>query len=233
MKQMEEVVHAKEQIAEDQSRQDLAGWAALMLAAMLSLTACGCASHLQFANRQIAPVASYSHAQTAGGLTMAVDAITNQAEVVRLFGTDLLSSRLLPVLVVASNQNSSLSYLIAPDRFRLLNGKYEAKSNERAKGASMAGAEAAGWTLAVMGIGPTLVVGPFLNAEVHKVKLINQHMRHEQLLQKTLSPGASTSGYLYFAIPQEKKRAPEWTLVFKAKALQTGEELELVFPYNW
>jgi hypothetical protein len=164
---------------------------------------------------------------------MAVDAITNKAEVVSLFGTDLLSSRLVPVLVVASNQNSSLSYLIAPDRFRLLNGKYEAQSNERAKGASMAGAEAAGWTLAFMGVGPTLIASPFLTAEVHKVKLINQHMHREQLLQKTLSPGASTSGYLYFAIPQEKKRVPEWTLVYRARALQTGEETELVFPYNW
>ena len=204
-----------------------------MLAAMLSLTVCGCSSHLQFTKRQVGPVNSYCLAQAAGGLAMAVDPITNHTEVVSLFGTDLLNSRLVPVLVVASNENTSASYLIAPERFRLVNGKYEAKSNEKAKGASMAGNEAAGWTLAVLDVGPTLLAAPFLTASMHQVKLINQHMRHEQLLQKALSPGAATSGYLYFAIPQEKKRTPEWTLVYRAKALQTGEERELIFPYNW
>ena len=233
MKQMKRIENAIQHIAKGCSRPSPPGWVPFILAGMLSLTVCGCASHLQFTKRQVGPVDSYGHAQAAGGLAMAVDPITNHTEVVSLFGTDLLNNRLLPVLVVASNQNSSVSYLIAPERFRLVNGKYEAKSNEGAKGASMAGSEAAGWTLAVLGVGPTLLVGPFLNAQVHKVKLVNQHMRHEQLLQKALSPGAATSGYLYFAIPQEKKRAPEWTLVYKAKALQTGEEREVIFPYNW
>jgi hypothetical protein len=205
----------------------------LALAAAVSLATIGCSSHLQLAKRDLSPVTAYRHVQTTNGLTVAIDPITNASEVVTLFGADLLSKDLIPVQVVATNEHPSMSYVISAEQFKLINGKYESKSGRKVEGASTGGAEAAGWTVAVLGLGPTLIAMPFIAASVDRSLIINQNLRHEQLLQHTLSLGGSTHGYIYFALPKDKKREPVWTLVFRPLALPSCQTNEVVFPYNW
>ncbi len=201
--------------------------AAVLGAVLLS----GCMAHVPLAKRQVGGVSSYTHKQEVGGLTMAIDPITNANEVVELFGMNLLDKEMLPVLVVVSNGSPSVSFVISPERFSLVNGKYE--SSLKTQGASTAGAEAAGWTVAFLGIGPTLLAAPFFTHELDKTMVINQNLRHQQLLQRTVSPGMATQGYLYFTIPKENRREPTWTLVGRTLILPTLEEKEIVFPYRW
>lgn len=201
------------------------------LAALCGLAVSGCMAHVPLTKRQVGSVASYAHSQELEGLAMAIDPITNANEVIELFGMNLLEKELLPVLVVVSNRSPSASYVISPDHFSLLNGKYE--SSRKSQGKGTGGAEAAGWTVAVLGIGPTLLAAPFLTHELDKALVINQNLRHEQLLQRTLSPGMATQGFVYFTIPKERRREPSWTLIGRALVLPSLEEKEIVFPYNW
>lgn len=212
-------------------RDRLRGRAWCGLIALAGLVVSGCTAHVDFTKRPVGPFGAYAHKQEVNGLEMAIDPITNATEVVQLFGMDLLAKEMIPVLVVASNHNDSLSFVVSPERFSLLNGKYE--SSRKSAAAGTGGAEAAGWTVAVMGIGPTLIAAPFLAHAVDKALVINQNLRHQQLLQRTLSPGMATHGYVYFTIPKEKRREPTWTLIGKTLVLPTLEEKEIVIPYNW
>ncbi len=191
-----------------------------------SLLLSSCTAHVPLVKRQVGSVSSYPHVQEMGGLAIAIDPITNANEVVDLFGMNLLEKELLPVLVVASNGNPSVSFVISPERFSLLNGKYE--SNRKSEAAGTGGAEAVGWTTAFIGIGPTLLAAPFVTHELDKALVINQNLRHQQLLQRTLSPGMGTAGYVYFTIPKEKRREPSWTLIGKALLTDAGGSVQAV-----
>jgi hypothetical protein len=186
---------------------------------------------VEFKKRHIDAVSSYRHVQVIDGFSIAIDPITDANEVAALFGTNLLEKHLIPVLVVASNQHSARSFVLAPERFTLLNGKQQL--HEKSEAASTGGAEAAGWASAALGLGPALLVMPFIVSEVDRAQAINQNLRHQQLLQKTLSPGADTHGYVYFQMPQEKQRESDWTLILKLQTLPDGEERDVVFSFNW
>lgn len=192
---------------------------------------CGCTAHIDFAKRPIGPVGTYTHKQELNGLQVAIDPMTNATEVAQVFGIDLLAKDMLPVLVVATNQNSTVSYVVSPERFTLLNGQHA--SGRKSEAAGTGGSEAAGWTVAVLGIGPTLIAAPFLVHSVDKALVINQNLRCQQLLQMTLSPGEGTYGFVYFTIPKEKRRERAWTLSVRTLELPSRAEKEIVFPYNW
>lgn len=204
----------------------------MVLLSLLLGVGCG-TPHVEFSKRAIQPINTYQHRETVDGFTIAIDPITNATEVASLFGVNLHKADLLPVLVVATNENTALSYLISSDLFQLTNGKWHGTSGESSKPRSTGTEEALGWTVAVMGIGPTLIAAPFLGHEVEKKYQINQHFRSVELLRKALSPGASTSGYIYFKVPNAADRKPEWTLVFTVRALQTDTQKDMVFRYNW
>ena len=154
------------------ARDSLRQWAYCGCAAVLGLMVSGCTAHVAFTKRPIGPIRAYTCRQEVEGLTMAVDPITNATEVVQLFGMDLLAKGMIPVLVIASNYSDSVSYVVAPEQFRLLNGKYE--SSQKSAVAGTGGAEAAGWTVAVLGIGPTLIAAPLLPANGELIRVIRE-----------------------------------------------------------
>ena len=170
-------------------------WGGAMVPLALLVFGSGCGTpKIAFGTRPIQPVASYQHTQTVDGFVLAVDSIKDPSEVTSLFGTDLLKADILPVLVVATNQSSDLSYVVSADQFRLRNGKWETGTGRATEAASKAGIEATSWITAI--VGPGLLAAPFIGREVEKADIINQHFRHVQLLRKTLSAGCGTVGYV-------------------------------------
>ena len=110
----------------------------LPLALLTALCGCG-TPNVQFGQRPINPVATYSHVQTVQGLTVAVEPIVATDEVVDLFGMDLLKGGVLPVLVVASNISPVVSHVVAPDQFALVNAHQGTHSDQANRAASTGG----------------------------------------------------------------------------------------------
>lgn len=93
--------------------------AVLILLFLLGLTACS--SSYRVVQLPLRDADLYPRAQTKGGVTIAVDEITEPQRVKSYFGADLLRADILPVNIIVSNHGDR-RYLINPADVLLLKG---------------------------------------------------------------------------------------------------------------
>lgn len=174
---------------------------------------------------------SYKHVRTQNKLTLAINPLTDKQEIENYFGMDLLSANIFPVLVVAENNNPVSSFITSKDRVFLRN-KNEQGDSKRAdlKGASSA---SSGEALAIVG---AVAVAPVLMFAGGKMisdsEVIKHNLAVKELQIRTISPGKSIQGFVYFQVPKEAQPLRDWTIIVEAVEIDTNTVNTFEFNLN-
>lgn len=183
------------------------------LAQLLIFGACEAAS---FPDYPVRPANNYLLSVTKSGFTIAAHPLTDSKEQATYFGLKLIERGYLPVFIVARNNSARDSFLLTKDTIShhvsgesaagLLTPEVHSKAGnnlviaDAAAGAVVAigGAVAAG----AGGGGNPVPLGLIGLDLVSKAADIQHNLLKKELQSKTLSPGASTHGFLYVRAPE-------------------------------
>jgi hypothetical protein len=154
----------------------------------------------QWPDYPVRAIGDYPNSMTTGGLTIAVEPLEDQKAQKTHFNTEFGKKGFLPVLVVIQNASNSDSFLIAKDKitYGFADG---ALSTPEAK--SKAGSIVGGASLAALSLGGAV----FAMKLISNATKVQQNILKKELQSNTLSPGASTHGFLYVPVPKEGSRA--------------------------
>jgi len=206
-------------------------WKPLRIALSLLLTICfvsyGCTT-MKIPDYPKTDVASFGNALTKNDLCIAVRAITNKEDLERYFGADLSKLKILPVYVVADNKSVSTSFLLSKDHILL---QHKKTGDNVQKGAAPAtGHSTGGEVAAVIGTAtlslPLLFVG--LKA-ISDATVVKQNLAAKALQTRTVSPGKSVDGFVYFTLPKETIPLAEWSISVHVKELGSDSKHQFVF----
>lgn len=182
------------------------------------------------------------HLQSLDGLRIGVQALSDPEEIDQYFGTDLLSKRILPVLVVAENSNASSSFLLSDSDFMLGRDDNELLS---LSAQTMSGASSAGPTLksgglvtalagfAVPGLGfaglPLALIGQKVAADDMEIQ---RNFSLKQFWTRTVTPNRQARGFVYFPL-QDDTDLDGASMRIRALRLKDQTELEFEIPIEW
>lgn len=190
----------------------------------------GC-STMRLPDYQSQPFNQYQHSQVKDGLAVAIHPIANKEESKKYFGTDLLSKNILAVHVVAKNRSSSSSFILSKDRFSMGIGRSEKSS---ASGRNKIGSETGGQIMAIAGAAlislPLLFVGAKM---ISDATVIKHNFAVKELQKKTLSPGETVEGFVYFQLPEKKDIPNQLTFHLEAQDLRSKVIKNFDYTYNF
>jgi len=92
----------------------------ILIFSLLVLTAC--ASEYEVVQFPLRDADLYPLSQTKGGLTIAIDEITDRERVTTYFGVDLIETKILPINIIISNHSDG-RYVIKPSDVLLMEGE--------------------------------------------------------------------------------------------------------------
>ena len=151
-------------------------------------------------------VTEYGPHKTADGVTVAIHPITSATEARKYFGTNLLDSHILPVLVVVENQHPRDSFIIRKERIGLA-GPQEAP--DRGAVGSSAGRTAVGATAGVAIIAAPIAAPALLLTFVameSSAAEIRRNFATKELHQETIPTGMTKRGFVYLQPPPDTER---------------------------
>lgn len=204
---------------------------ALSLLLMFCIVSYGCGT-MQIPDYPKTTAGSLRNATTQQDLCIAVRAITDKKELEQYFGTDLASLRVLPVYVVAENRSLSTSFLLANDKISMEHK--ETKTSMRQGSDAVTGdlSTAANAATAVAGtVGAVAMLGPVIISPIliplamvgsqarSDATVIKQNLVSKALETRTISPGKSVNGFVYFNLPDEKVSLVDWSISLHVKEL--------------
>lgn len=156
------------------------------------------------------------HSCSERGLTLGADPITDTSTTRKYFDRDFPGEGILPVYVVVENKTPETTFLVFPDQFTLAGAVRErggiGKAGEDA-------GSAVGWTGAALVSLPVALIG--MGIAVNSANAESNFQR-KTLQRRTLSPGQSTCGFVYFRMPSgSRDTAFPGLLRMDVEALQT------------
>jgi len=168
----------------------------LAIAATIAGTGCGT---LQLPPIQPQAAASYPVHQGQNGLIVAMKTMCDPTENKRYFGLDLVSAKVLPILVVIANESNSDSFLTLREKCALLESNASGSADSTRLGATK--------TAQALGGGAVLAGSPFLIPLAAKMGsdsvIIKHNLVVNELQTHSLEPGKSTFGFLYVPLPYQ------------------------------
>lgn len=190
----------------------------------------GC-STMHLPDYQSQPFSQYQHSQVKDGLAVAIHPLTTKEENKKYFGTDLLSANILAVLVVAKNRSSSSSFILLKDRFSMGIGQSEKNS---VSGRNKISSETGGQVMAIAGA--TLISFPllFIGAKmISDASVIKHNFAVKELQKKTISPGETVEGFVYFPLPEKEDIPGQLAFHLKAQDLKSKGIKKFDYTYNF
>jgi hypothetical protein len=154
---------------------------------------------LQLSPFQPQAAASYPVHQGQNGLIVAMKPMCDPTENKRYFGVDLLSAKVLPILVVIRNQSSSHSFLILREKCAILDMNASGSAESTGLGSTKTAQVIGG--VAVLAGSPLLI--PFAAKMGSDSVIIKHNLVVNELQTHTLEPGKSTLGFLYVPLPYQ------------------------------
>jgi hypothetical protein len=181
------------------------------------------------------PFDQYPSGTTIDGLSLAAFPLTDQKEVEEFFGADLLSEGILPVLIVAENQNDTASFVLRPDRVSLgdLSDPVTSEFLPESSTVAQFSESSSVWLLPLLAAGPAGLVAYAVSAPIlttvgakssSDVAEIQYSFAKKALGADTLSPGGAANGFVYFELPPTESESNSWVLRVEALNLSTGEQ---------
>jgi hypothetical protein len=186
----------------------------------------GCALTLQ--RYESPPISGYENVQIKDGLAMAVRPLLDDEESRRYFGKSLLSEGIVAVYVLSENQSASSSFRVPKSGMSLVAGVPKILSSED-KIQSSAAADALVISGAVL-LSP-LVAGIGVKL-LSDASVINHSIRTQEFLTKTLSPGQTAGGFIYFQLPDKVTLPARWAIRVEASETAVPEDRIFIFTFG-
>lgn len=208
----------------------------------------------------VKPTPQYKFCQEKGGLKIAIDPFFEKERLKEYFGADLVSHGILPLLIIVENHHLKAGYLLDKKFFSAaLETVKEPETKEGtdpsvsvpkeadvAKWAGLATAEvgvvgpavgaAAG---VIVAPGPGLVLIPItLSLAIYATKIegdilkINDNLSKKAFVDRTVFPGESHSGFIYFQLKNREGLQNISAIMIKAKQIPSEKELDFIFQIN-
>jgi hypothetical protein len=205
-------------------------------------------------------LSSYKHVDTQDQLAIAIHPLTEKQEIEQYFGMNLLSANILPVLVVAENNNPVSSFIVSKDRIFLKNTNQpdDSKRADRKDVTSPSSGEAmvitgsalwgvsslvpalpalalasAAGAAAVSTGAAALLSAPVLQfagkKRISDAEVIKHNLAVKELQTRTISPGKSIQGFVYFQVPKEAHPLRDWAILVKVVEINTSNVLSFEF----
>jgi hypothetical protein len=191
--------------------------ASLSLLLMICIGSYGCAP-MQIPDYPKITAGSFRNATTKQDLSIAVRAMTDKKELEQYFGTDLSALKVLPVYVVAENRSLSTSFLLSKDNISLEHKV--ARDRIRQGSDSVAGESRGGTAVAVVGVATLSPLLLLAGAKaISDATVVKQNLASKALETRTVSPGKSVDGFVYFTLPDGKVPLLDWSISLHVKEL--------------
>jgi hypothetical protein len=186
----------------------------------------GC-SALALPRYESPPISRYDNVQSKDGLAIAIRPLLDHEESRRYFGKALLSDGIVAAFVLCANQSTSASFVVPKAGISLVadvpgialhEGKVQ--STDAADATVIAGAVLA--SPLVAGIGVKLL---------SDASVINHSVRAQEFLTKTLSPGQTAGGFVYFQLPDKATLPERWGIRVEASETSVSEKRVFIFTF--
>lgn len=193
----------------------------------------GCAT-MQIPDYPKTPVSSYSNATTKNELCIAVHAMTEKKDLKQYFGTDLSALKIVPIYIVAENRSPSSSFLLLKDHVSLQNKSTQdgLKQADRTGTGESLGGEVAVVTgsaaLLVVPVLAPLLLFPGFKA-ISDAEVVKHNLAAKELQTRTISPGKSVDGFVYFKLPDESGPLRNWYISIQARELGGSTSHQFTF----
>jgi hypothetical protein len=159
---------------------------------------------------------------------MAVRPLLDDEETRRYFGESLLSEGIVAVYVLSANQSASSSFRVPKTGMSLVAGVPKILSSED-KLQSSAAADAMVISGAVL-LSP-LVAGIGVKL-LSDASVINHSIRAQEFLTKTLSPGQTAGGFIYFQLPDKVTLPERWAIRVEASETAVPDKRIFIFTFG-
>jgi len=213
----------------------LGRWKLLLSACLFSLGLSGCAT-MEIPDYPKVPVATYKNMTTIDGLHISAQAMTDKAELNKYFGTDLSVHNVVPIHLIAENKNLSTSFIIAKDKMSF---RHRSTTDSLTTGGRVDGKSVKGEVLTIGGavslvavpiLAPALIFSGF--KEISNAAVVKHNFAAKELQARTLSPGKSIDGFVYFTFPEGSGSVQNWQLLVQVNNLSSKKTQEFVLTLN-
>ena len=176
------------------------------------------------------PINHYNH-NTQNGLTVAIYPMTQKTEIKEYFGTDISEYGILPVFVLAQNQNSEKNFIIQKKEIELLDVEKAQNTSENV-GDRSGESEAIGVAGAVLLSPALIIIDVMLESQAAEIK---RNFRTKEFQQAVISPGSTTSGFVYFQLPKtyENQNQRQFQIQVKAMEIKSKTFLRYSHIFDW
>jgi hypothetical protein len=179
------------------------------------------------------PAERYKYYKIQQGLKIAIDPYFQADKVENTFGTNMLNDGYLPIFVVLENHNADTSFYIKKDAIsfsELTLGELEKLKDENIKIENII----ADISRQIYPIGRNFslaVWGTYLIAKelsnIQKTEVIRHNVVKQTLMEKTVNPGGSNSGFIYVNIKDNSTR--NFLLTIKASDFKSKKDINFYF----
>lgn len=193
----------------------------------LLLLGSGC-STMKVTEFKTESAASYALHQEREGLLVAVKPLLDAKAVREVFKVNLLEKGLVPVLVVAENRSSAGSFQLLKEGIAVLNETGESAGTVERKGVA-SGKVGTGFATvgAAVGSAPLLIAGLKMASNA---SVIQHNLAAKEFYSRTLGPGQTARGYVYFQFAGDNPPAGALRVVVQARNSATGTTTAFDFP---
>jgi hypothetical protein len=167
-------------------------------------------------------------------LVVAIHPLLDGEESKKYFGTDLLANHILPAYVIGENRHASSSFMLFRDRITLRAGQLAA-TRAPDKATAAAEGETLGWTSVAVAFAalPVGIIGSIVAMkQIADTSEAHRHFKAQEFQTRTLSPGQSAQGFVYFQLPKDVQLPAQWTIHLETlEAVNKGvTRFEFLFP---
>ncbi len=186
-------------------------------------------------------VDAYSNIIAKDSLYISARAITEKAELEKYFGTDLSVHNIVPVHLVVENKNDSSSFILMKDQISF---NHIRQKDTMLTGGQVDGKSSGGETAVVGGavsfvLAPVVLVpvlAPVLIFSGFKAMSDSDAIKHNFIVKefqaRTISPGKSIDGFVYFTFPKDNDFLNSWKLILKPMNLSNKSTLDFAMSLN-
>lgn len=204
----------------------------MLLAMAIAILLVGC-----LADRQKLPEVPLQEANSCpfftndGGLRIGAAPLFEPDRQRTYFGTNLLDKRILPVLMVITNDTAKDGFLLMKNETQLLlaesgqpNNNSEAKLQSEAYPTYPDSGMYRGLSSVIVEISP--LYRSIAEKDVRDTFAVNSQIGRVAMVPRTVYPRSSVYGMLYFMLPRSKDAAKVDGFVLKGQYVRTGKSIE-------
>lgn len=204
-----------------------------ILAAILVGLMAGCVSVPKMEPVPLRTMMEFSCRMNSNGLEIAVDPYTDSDRVIRHFGMNLLSHKIIPFEVLFANREAKGGFLLQPESAIVVDErsleKADSASPELIRASSSDPSRAIGLAVMLFPV-PGLVFGLLVGDDYWDVQDVSRHMESVRFNDRPLYRSDSNRGFLYVKFADMGDVPKAAAVIFRVKDVRSGQEKTLIVP---